>query len=283
MAQPVASADGVEQLVVACVQTTSGDATKDARIVHMLELVRALPPFDLLVLPEMWATGFFNFSGYEAEAETPGRGPAQDALRRMAKNAAAWVVGGSIVERGDDGVLHNASLVVAPDGEIAATYRKRHLFGHGSQERALLQPGASSTTVDAAGTRFGIALCYDLRFPEAFADYVADGCELYVVPAAWPAARVDHWEKLLAARAIEGQAFCIGCNGAGEERGMPLGGRSMVLDPWGRCITRVDEGEQAILATLDLAALREYRETFTAAAERRSAARGGALHAAVAS
>ena len=262
-------------LRVACVQTHGGAADKQARIERVRELCDGLTAVDLLVLPELWATGYFNFERYAEDAEPLGDGPAQTALRELALQTGAWVVGGSIVARASDGALSNATPIVSPTGEVVASYRKRHLFGHGSQERELLRAGATSTSFTAGDTRVGLALCYDLRFPEAFGDYVADGCELYVVPAAWPAPRADHWEKLLAARAIEGQAFAIGCNGCGEEQGVALGGRSSIFDPWGRGLGQCSATEEdVVVAELDLSALEEYREAFPPATERRLAAQG---------
>ncbi|MQA91553.1 MAG: carbon-nitrogen family hydrolase [Gemmatimonas sp.] len=267
--------EATEALSVAAVQLDGGETSKGNRIARLCELVRELSAIDLVVLPELWPTGYFNQSRYAGDAERLGDGEAQAALSLLAKELEVWIIGGSIVERAPGGALYNTTPVVSPTGETVATYRKRHLFGHGSQEARLLRPGTAPTSIDIAGVSVGLALCYDLRFPEAFVDYVASGCELYVVSAAWPRVRVDHWNTLIAARAIEGQAFCIGCNTAGSEGDTDLGGESVIVDPWGRCLERAGDLEDVAVATLDLGGLREYREAFSALDQRRRAIGGG--------
>jgi predicted amidohydrolase len=113
-----------------------------------------------------------------------------------------------------------------------------------------------------------MAICYDLRFPELFRE-LASRVALYVVPAAWPAARTDHWSTLLRARAIEDQAFVVGCNMAGTDHGVALAGCSTVVDPWGVVVAEAGSEPGRLDATLDLDAVAAVRSELPALADRR--------------
>lgn len=233
----------------------------------MVAAVGRIEGADLVVLPELWATGYFHFDRYRAEAE-PLDGPTVTALAAVASRLGVHLVGGSIVERTPDG-LANTCLVFDPSGALVHTYRKVHLFAYGSEEARLLIPGQAVGTALGPGCIMGVTTCYDLRFPEIFRLLVADGAEVLVVPAAWPAERVAHWRLLLRARAVENQAVVVGCNGTGEQRGTTLGGHSAVVDPWGTVLAEAGAGEEVVEATVDLASLRRLRAEFPVLAQRR--------------
>lgn len=253
---------------VACVQVgwRPGE-TRDERVARVVAVVEGLQGADLVVLPELWATGYFHFDLYDAEAEAL-NGPTAAALAAAAARCGAYLVGGSIVERTPDG-LTNTCLVFDPSGALVHTYRKVHLFGYGSEEARLLVPGTAVGPAPGPGCTLGVTTCYDLRFPEIFRLLVADGAEVLVVPAAWPAERSAHWRLLLQARAVENQAVVVGCNGVGDQRGTTLGGRSAVVDPWGEVLAEAGEGEEVVEATVDLRALRRLRAEFPVLDHRR--------------
>jgi len=219
---------------------------------------------DLVLLPELWATGYFAFDDYAATAE-PLDGPIVTALAAAARTAGTTLHGGSIVERDGTGRLHNTSLLFGPDGTLLHTYRKVHLFGYGSREQELLTAGEE---VGAHGT-LALSTCYDLRFPELFRTQVDAGSQLFLVAAAWPAARLAHWQLLLRARALENQSYLLACNAAGRQGPVQLAGRSAVVDPWGEVLAEAGEGAQTLTVELDPDLVVRARKEFPALADRR--------------
>jgi predicted amidohydrolase len=125
--------------------------------------------------------------------------------------------------------------------------------------------------------RIGLAVCYDLRFPELFRAMVDQGAEVFVVPAAWPAARTEHWRLLLRARAVENQAYVVACNGSGSADGTTLAGRSTIIDPWGELVAEVGLGPAVLRGGVDLGHLEACRAAFPALADRRATSAQGAL------
>ncbi|WP_251078795.1 carbon-nitrogen family hydrolase [Frankia sp. AiPa1] len=234
------------------------------RVLAALRRVEA----DLVVLPELWVTGFFHFDDYAAQAE-PLTGPTLSALREVARERRLHLAAGSLIERADDGALHNTAVLIGPDGEILHAHRKIHLFGHDGAESRLLTPGTTVRAVPTALGRIGLATCYDLRFPELFRLLAQDGAELVVVVSAWPAARVEHWRVLTRARAIENQAYLVACNLAGRHAGRLLAGASVVVDPWGRVLAEGDARPGEVTAVVDRDAPAAVRAEFPVLADRR--------------
>ncbi|NUU23183.1 MAG: carbon-nitrogen family hydrolase, partial [Streptomycetaceae bacterium] len=173
----------------------------------------------LVVLPELWLPGGWDYARWDADAETPD-GPTARAMSAAARDAGVWLHAGSIVERGPDGGHYNTSLLFGPDGGLRATYRKIHRFGFDSGEAAQMGPGTELVTCPTPFGTLGLATCYDLRFPEMFRMLLDQGTEVLVVPAAWPARRVEHWRLLARARAVENQVFVLACNTAGTQAGL---------------------------------------------------------------
>lgn len=222
---------------------------------------------DLVLLPELWATTYFAFDDYATTAE-PLDGPTAAALSAAAASAGVHLHGGSIVERDGDR-LFNTSLLFGPDGTLLGTYRKFHLFGYASREAALLTPGAAVGAVPTGLGTVGLSTCYDLRFPELYRLQVDGGAELFLVGAAWPAARLAHWQLLLRARALENQAFLAACGAAGRQGDVELSGRSAVVDPWGQVLAEAGGGPETVTVTLDLAEVARARADFPALSDRR--------------
>lgn len=240
----------------------------DQRIGALCAAVAAQRGADVVILPELWATGYFAFDDYDRTAE-PLDGPTVRALRDAAKDARVHLHAGSIVERGPTGGLFNTSLLFGPDGALLHTYRKVHLFGHRSRESELLEPGESVRALDTGIGRVGLAACYDLRFPELFRVLADEGAELLLVAAAWPAARIAHWRLLAQARALENQAWVLACNAAGRQGDVVLGGSSLVVDPRGRIVAEADTGGTVLSADLDPGDVAQARADFPAFSDRR--------------
>ena len=253
------------------------------RVERVSALVRAQRGADLVVLPELWPHGGFSYRSWAARAE-PVDGPSMTAIAAAARDIGAVVHAGSIVERprrddphDDHGAegrgLWNTSVLFGPDGARLAMYRKIHRFGFGNGEPVLLEAGDKivAPVVELAGRPVGVGLatCYDLRFPELFRLLIDHGAELVLIPAAWPAARVEAWTLLGRARAIEDQVVVVQCNTGGAHSGVTMGGRSQVVDASGTVLAQAGEAEEVLAVHVDLDAVPALRESFPVLADRR--------------
>lgn len=236
------------------------------RVARAAGLVASLAGADLVLLPEIWNVGYFGFDRY-AELAEPIDGPTVSRLAEAARQAGAVVMAGSIVERDGDR-LFNTSVVLERDGSIAGTYRKIHLFGYGSKEPEVLTPGDAAVVVETPLGPTGLATCYDLRFPELFRAMVDRGAEAFLIPSAWPYPRVEAWQVLNRARAIENQAWLISANCAGGPPASRYCGRSMVVDPWGTVVAAAGDRPDVVVAELDRAAAHSARADFPALRDR---------------
>jgi predicted amidohydrolase len=252
------------------------------RVTRVAALVRAQAGHDLVVLPELWAPGGFSYQRWDERAE-PADGPVASAMSAAARDAGVMLHAGSIVERpgggehGPEGKnLWNTSLVFAADGSLAATYRKIHRFGFGQGEPLLMEAGDTLALVDvpdsspsAGVARAALSTCYDLRFPELYRAQLDVGATLFVIPAAWPAARVRHWTLLAHARAIENQCVVVACNTAGTHSGVQMGGHSQVVLPTGDVVAMAGSDEQVLSVEVDMSTVAAYRASFPVLRDRR--------------
>lgn len=266
------------------VEPAAVDANVD-RAVDAIETAAA-DGADLVALPELFNVGFFAFDAYQRLAEPLG-GETHQRLREAAAENDVGVLAGSIVEdlgetsaRADAGELEsidvpereglaNTSVFFDRSGDRQAIYRKHHLFGYESQETQLLTAGDSLGTFDFEGFTVGMTTCYDLRFPELYRALLDEGVTLTLVPSAWPYPRVEHWETLPRARAIENLSYVATVNGSGEFEDATLCGRSTVYDPWGTTIASSDDDPTIVTATIDPGRVDSVRGEFPALRDRR--------------
>lgn len=239
---------------------------------------------DLVLLPELWSAGGFASSEWQDRSQDlsglpdgdlpPALVPIAEATREIG----AVVHTGSVVERtaepGEEGRhLWNTSVVLDPQGAVCATYRKIHRFGFGGGEPRLMEAGAELVVTDlpapADDLRVGLSTCYDLRFPELYRQQLDRGAELFLIPSAWPMARVEHWRLLLRARAVEDQCFVVAGNTAGTHAGVEMGGHSAVVDPSGKVLAEAGAGEETLSVDLDVAEVARVREGFPVLSDRR--------------
>ncbi|CAN5521370.1 carbon-nitrogen family hydrolase [soil metagenome] len=264
---------------IALIQLAYGDQETPAeRLARVADLVRAQRGHDLVVLPELWSAGAFDYRAWRGR-EHQVDDEVTATLGGVAAEIGAVVHTGSIVERpvGEDGPegkgLWNTSVVVDADAQICATYRKIHRFGFGSGEPKLMEAGADVVVVDlpapADALRVGLSTCYDLRFPELYRRQVDDGAQIFVVTSAWPMARVSAWRTLLRARAIENQCFVAACNTAGTHADTQMGGHSAVIDPWGEVVAEAGDGQEVLSVEIDPAQVPQWRSKFPVLQDRR--------------
>jgi predicted amidohydrolase len=267
---------------IAVIQLAYGDEeSAEQRIERVAALVRDQAGHDLVVLPELWSAGGFDYPAWEERAQGVDGAVAQ-AMAAAARDAGVMLHAGSIVERPADGQrgpegkdLWNTSLVFDRDGELVAAYRKIHRFGFGAGEPKLMEAGDRLALVDVTDSdggpaaRAALSTCYDLRFPELYRAQVDAGATMFVIPAAWPMARVRHWTLLAHARAIEDQCVVVACNTAGTHAGHEMGGHSQVVLPTGDVLAVAGSGEQVLSVELDMTVVDDYRESFPVLRDRR--------------
>jgi omega-amidase len=253
---------------LACCQLNITWEDKEANYERVESLVAAagLAPGTLLLLPELFATGFTMNA--RAVAETLD-GPTAAFLADLARRHHVWVQGGLVLGDAGSPIPRNESLVFTPEGKLAARYAKMHLFSF-AREPEHYAPGGAPVVFAWEDSLVAPAICYDLRFPELFRHAAAQRAEVLTVIACWPAAREEHWLALLRARAIENQCYVAAVNRCGADpSGLAYSGRSQIIDPRGVVLADAGNGERIIEAEIDLAELRGYRRQFPALRDRR--------------
>ncbi|WP_312909167.1 carbon-nitrogen family hydrolase [Natronosalvus caseinilyticus] len=232
---------------------------------------------DLVALPELFTVGYFEFDLYARSAE-PLEGETLGRLRDAAVENDVAVLTGSFVEDlaatdsvetpADEGYA-NTTALLSSSGDLELVYRKYHLFGYESAETELLVPGEAIDTATVCGLTVGVSTCYDLRFPELYRRLVDQGVELILVPSAWPYPRLEHWQTLSRARAIENQCYVATINGSGSFEEATLLGRSTVYDPWGTVLASSGDDPALVMANVDAGAVSNVRSRFPALRDRR--------------
>jgi len=221
----------------------------------MLAAIAADPKPDVVVLPEMWNTGYALDRIGELADEGGAR--TREKLSALAREHRVVIVGGSIAEKREEGV-YNTIHAFGRDGEELGQYDKIHLFRL-MDEAKHLQPGGRDGTLSLDGMPAGMMICYDIRFPELARKLALGGAKMLFVPAEWPNPRLHHWRTLLQARAIENQMYVIACNRCGQSGSTVFFGHSMVVDPWGEVIAESGEQEGVLTVEIDLGLVDEVR------------------------
>lgn len=266
-----------KRLRVATLQMRSG-TNPDENLAVALGLLdhAAAAGAEVAVLPEFW--DYMGPDDGARESATTIPGPMTDALAAKAREHRISVYGGSIHERtGDDSRLYNTTVLIDPNGQITASYRKIHLFDvsfagqFAHQESAAIRPGTEIVTGYIGDIPIGFSTCYDLRFPELFRILALRGAEVIFLPAAFTLhTGKDHWEILLRARAIENQCFMVAAAQYGKHPGGAVTyGRAMILDPWGLILTQVPDGTGIAVADLDFTTLERIRSELPSLRNRR--------------
>ncbi|MES2297652.1 MAG: carbon-nitrogen hydrolase family protein [Pseudomonadota bacterium] len=261
---------------VAAVQMVSTpDLAQNMATARALVAQAAQGGAQLVLLPEYWPVlGRFDTDKL-AHAEQPGSGPIQQCMIEMARAHGIWLVGGTLplASAQADKVL-NTTLVYDPQGRQVGRYDKVHLFGFQKGEESYdesrtIVAGDAVGSFEAPCGRVGLSVCYDLRFPEL---YRALGeCALMVVPAAFThTTGAAHWEVLLRARAIENQCYVLAAAQGGlHQNGRRTWGHSMLIDPWGKVLAELAEGEGVVQGEIDLALLDSVRASLPALRHRK--------------
>ncbi|RFU64945.1 carbon-nitrogen family hydrolase [Peribacillus glennii] len=246
---------------IASVQVDIKDEeTKEQRIERVSAKLDELEGQDLIVLPEIWATGYFSFDKYTQEAEEI-NGSFVKHFSEKAKKLGAYLHAGSFVEKEGD-KFFNTSILFNREGQLVGTSRKIHLFRYGSAEGEILTRGLKPAVLDTEFGKIGLSTCYDLRFPELFRSQVDQGAKIFLVTSAWPHQRLAHWNLFNTARALENQCFLISSNCSGKTNNVLMGGHSQVVDPWGTVIASAGEFETIVKTEINLEQIDDIRYVF---------------------
>ncbi|MGE4282860.1 MAG: carbon-nitrogen family hydrolase [Clostridia bacterium] len=243
------------------------EESKQASIERMAEKIDSCCGSDLIVLPETWATGYYSFDKYYSDCETE-NGEITHFLCEKAKKLNAYISGGSIIEE-DNGKLYNTMMFISPEGKVIEKYRKIHLLGFDSRESEILSPGNKCVTVKTEFGVFGLAICYDLRFPELFRSLLDNNVDFIIISSAWAFPRIDHWRLLCQCRAIENVCYVIACNVVGTENGKNYFGHSAIINPWGVPIAAGSYDEEIITTDIFKEDIVRIRKNFTPINDRR--------------
>jgi len=234
---------------------------------------------ELVVLPENFAIMGMTEQDKLKVSEEEGHGHIQDFLSNQARSHGIWLVGGTVPMKSDDPErVYAASLLYDDQGKLVARYNKIHLFDvhlmdsdeHYAESETTLS-GEDVIVVDTPVGKLGMAVCYDLRFPELFRNMQSLGAEIFVLPSSFTAMTGHaHWESLIRARAIENLSYVVAPGQGGYHvNGRETYGHSMIVDPWGNVLNQLKSGTGIVVADLDIARLNKIRNSFPSLEHRR--------------
>ena len=227
------------EITVAQIQSTFGQPAQN--LDKVLQVIAALNPIHehILLLPELWTSGFdLKQCSTHVHAD-------REILIELALHAAQkkiWIAGSYITQ--ENSAYYNTFVLLGPAGE-KFVYRKIHLIRL-MNEHLWFHPGKVYTGVQTNFAKLGLSICYDLRFPALFQSLAHAGCNVFLMPAAWPITRINHWNLLLQARAIENQSFFIACNAVGGTQRETFGGSSAIINPWGEVLFQANQTDELV-------------------------------------
>ncbi|AXI38415.1 carbon-nitrogen hydrolase [Bacillaceae bacterium ZC4] len=252
---------------VACIQMNIilGEPDQNYEIAQKNIIEAASHQADTIVLPEMWNTGY-ALDQLDELADKNGE-KTIELLTSLAKTYHVNIVGGSVATE-KNGQFFNTMYVVNRFGNITAEYDKAHLFKL-MDEHKFMSAGQKVNIFELDGITCGGVICYDLRFPEWIRTHALKGANIMFIPAEWPKKRIDHWQLLLQARAIENQMFVVAVNRVGADQNNEFNGHSMVIAPWGELLVHDQTDAGIFYAQLDLQEIDRVRKTIPIFQDRR--------------
>lgn len=224
---------------------------------------------DIIVFPEVWSVGWFC-QIFPEQSEEIESSETINFLKTIAIESKSLVVGGSFIQK-CEGFYKNTCPVISKTGKLITTYDKMHLFSHkGSEENKYIKTGDKLKIINYKGTKIGLSICYDIRFPELYREYSRNGVEVFVNMAAWSNKKLDHWNIMHRARAIENQCFMLVADQTGKISQNEYNlGHSMLINPWGDIEESLKEEESCLLCKFNTSKVKELRENFPLIADRR--------------
>ncbi|SES12709.1 Carbon-nitrogen hydrolase [Gracilibacillus ureilyticus] len=227
------------------------------KVANWMEGLANVDEIDTIVLPEMWNAGY-ALDQLEALADDHGK-QTIEFLSELAKKYDVNIIGGSVANRVNH-EIYNSSFIVNQFGELVYKYDKIHLVPMLDEPRYLTGGKQKDKVFELNGTKMGVIICYDLRFPEIIRSLILQGAEVIYIVAQWPSSRKDHWKILQQARAIENQCYIISANSCGRCYNTQFAGESLIVEPSGEIVAKgVTEKEATIFAEIDLDIVKNTR------------------------
>ncbi len=220
---------------------------------------------DVVVLPELWSTGY-DLENADQYATATDAGIFAEVAQLARQHGIAIL--GSCLSLLAEGTYGNTAVYINNQGQLLGQYSKIHLFQL-MDEHLHLTAGEKLTVVETEWGLGGLSICYDLRFPEIFRAYALSGVQMVFLPSEWPHPRLAHWQTLLRARAIENQMYLIACNRVGNSKNTDFFGHSCIIDPWGEIVVEAGESEVLLTAEIDLGKVDAARAKIPVFADRR--------------
>ncbi|MRG88367.1 carbon-nitrogen family hydrolase [Salinibacillus xinjiangensis] len=242
-----------------------GDPQANYRKVKDLIAEAVQHEVDVVVLPELWTTGY-DLTRLDEIADKEGL-ESLSFLKSLAQEHHVYIIGGSVAKRTQQGVT-NTMFVISHTGELLSEYSKAHLFRLMDEEKYLIE-GNHSGLFDLNNHKCAGLICYDIRFPEWIRTHMLNNTKVLFVVAEWPEPRIDHWRSLLISRAIENQCYVVACNRVGSDPKNNFGGHSLIIGPWGEIIAEADKDETILYGNIHLEQVDEVRKTIPIFSDRR--------------
>ena len=251
-------------IALAQIQISPGDQHKNLQKAGEMIRAAACQNADVILLPELWSSGYdLSHAAHWGAANEE----VSQSISDLARQHSIWI-GGTLLEAQGENIFNTFSLI-DPQGKRHAAYDKIHLFKLMDEDR-FLTAGDHPVITELPCGKTGLAICYDLRFPELFRHYTLAGARLILISAEWPLVRLEHWRSLLPARAIENQFFIAAVNAVGDSNGTLMGGSSMLIDPWGNIIIEGStDSENLLIGELDIDLVDQARDSIPALSDRR--------------
>jgi omega-amidase len=262
------------QVAIGQMDIALGDPEANLRTVQTLAAQAADAGAELLMLPELWGSGYMLERAEELADEL--NTGLFGAVATLARHHRLAICGSLLEWDNNTNQAYNTATLYDADGVLRGYYRKIHLIGLMDEDR-YLGAGDQAVVLDLPWGKTGLSICYDLRFPELFRHYALNGGGIILMPSEWPTPRIEHWRTLLKARAIENHCFVVACNRVGADRANTFGGCSAAIDPWGTVLVEADTTPQLLLATLDLEQVEKARTFLTVLQDRRPDVYGESL------
>ena len=219
---------------------------------------------DVIVLPEVWNIGW-NCKIFKEQSEDLRHSPTLEVLKALAIKTHSNIIGGSFITKDAKGNLYNTCPVINREGQLIKTYNKNHLYSYyGSNEGEELQKGESPSMVEIEGIKYGLTICYDIRFPEIYRAYRKAGADVLINCAAWANTKPIPWEMMTKSRAIENQAYMVAVNQYGDMGNNECNlGHSRIIDYNGNTLAEILDGEGIIECEIKLNEMYEFRRRCT--------------------
>ncbi len=252
------------EISISAIQMCAKIGDKKANFEKLVELFDTINATDVVVLPEVWSIGW-DCKEFQKNAESFENSETVALLSKLALKKKTNIIGGSFITKDERGDFYNTCPVINRNGDLVAIYNKNHLYSYyGCAEGKFIKKGESPVMVELDGVKFGLTVCYDIRFPEIYRAYRNASADILINCAAWASSKPIPWEMMTKSRAIENQTYMIAVNQYGEMKNNEFNlGHSRIIDYNGNVLSEILEGEGVIQSNIILSEMYKFRDKCT--------------------